>query len=103
MDEYCRTYFKNVTFTFWFPLQKSPSSESMMAMGKMLSEIFDVSLEEAVQVIAIQLTNGFELNLPSMSGRALYPTISYINHSCVPNIAHSHRVVGNKQFLESGK
>ena len=57
----------------------------MMAMGKMLSEIFDVSLEEAVEVIAIQLTNGFELNLPSMSGRALYPKISFINHSCVPN------------------
>ena len=76
----------------------------MMAMGKMLSEIFDVSLEEAVEVIAIQLTNGFELNLPSMSGRALYPKISFINHSCVPNMAHSHRVVG-KQFLhvESGQ
>ena len=96
--------FGRLFVTFVISLQKSASSESMMAMGKMLSEIFDVSLEEAVEVIAIQLTNGFELNLPSMSGRALYPKISFINHSCVPNMAHSHRVVG-KQFLhvESGQ
>ena len=96
--------FGRLFVTFVISLQKSASSESMMAMGKMLSEIFDVSLEEAVEVIAIQLTNGSELNPPSMSGRALYPKISFINHSCVPNMAHSHRVVG-KQFLhvESGQ
>ena len=75
----------------------------MIAMGKMLSEIFDtVTPKEAMTVIAIQLTNGFELNLETLSGRAMYPMISYLNHSCVPNIAHSHRVV-RKSLEESGK
>ena len=46
-----------------------------------------------IQAIAIQLTNGFEVNLPSMSGRAVYPIISYFNHACVPNVTQSHKVV----------
>ena len=72
--------------------QKSSSSDSMVAMGNMLSQLLKTSLSEAVDAIAIQLTNGFEVNLPSMSGRAIYPVISYFNHSCVPNVAHSHKV-----------
>jgi hypothetical protein len=69
----------------------------MIAMGNMLSKILGVSIEEAVEVIAIQLTNGFEVNLPSMSGRAIYPLISYFNHSCVPNATHSHKVMTSKK------
>jgi len=73
--------------------KSSASSDSMIAMGNMLSKIFDVTVNEAIQAIAIQLTNGFEVNLPSMSGRAVYPIISYFNHACVPNVTQSHKVV----------
>ena len=75
----------------------------MIAMGKMLTQILGVSEEEATEAIAIQLTNGFEVNLPSMSGRALYPFISYFNHSCVPNIAHSHKVTTSPKKAKNGK
>ena len=74
----------------------------MSAMGDMLSKILGVGLEEALEVIAIQLTNGFEVNLPSMSGRAIYPLISYFNLSCVPNVTHSHKVMTAKKSSKNG-
>lgn len=68
----------------------------MIAIGKLLSLLTDdVPVEEAFEAVAIQLTNGFEVNLPSMSGRAVYPMISYVNHSCVPNVAHSHKMISH--------
>ena len=79
-----------------FSLQDSATTESMVAMGYMLSKILeDVSAKEASEAVAIELTNGFEVDLPNKSGRALYPETSYLNHSCVPNIAQSHKVIQN--------
>ena len=72
-------------------------------MGQILSKILEVPVEEAVKAIAIQLTNGFEVNLPSMSGRAIYPIISYVNHSCVPNVAHSHKIMGAAKHDHASK
>ena len=95
-----------VTIHFFchFLQKSSASSDSMIAMGNMLSKILGVTVDEAIEAIAIQLTNGFEVNLPSMSGRAVYPIISYFNHSCVPNVTHSHKIVApnekNGNFFE---
>ena len=47
----------------------------MVAMGHMLSKILDVSAKEACEALAIELTNGFEVDLPNKSGRAIYPSI----------------------------
>ena len=73
----------------------------MVAMGHMLSKILDVSAKEACEALAIELTNGFEVDLPNKSGRALYPETSYLNHSCVPNIAQSHKVIQNSPSTTS--
>ena len=57
-----------------------------------------MSLREEIQnMIAIQFTNGFEINVIDVCGRAIYPTISRINHSCVPSIAHAN-VKKNGEF-----
>ena len=75
----------------------------MVAMGYMLSKILeDVSAKEASEAVAIELTNGFEVDLPNKSGRALYPETSYLNHSCVPNIAQSHKVIQNSAATGGG-
>ena len=75
----------------------------MVAMGYMLSKILeDVSAKEASEAVAIELTNGFEVDLPNKSGRALYPETSYLNHSCVPNIAQSHKVIQNSLASATG-
>ena len=42
------------------------------------------------KMIAIQFTNGFEINVVDICGRALYPTISRINHSCIPSVTHAN-------------
>ena len=41
-------------------------------------------------MIAIQFTNGFEINVIDVCGRAIYPTISRVNHSCIPCISHAN-------------
>ena len=46
--------------------------------------------EEIEKLIAIQFTNGFEINVVDVCGRALYPTISRINHSCIPSLSHAN-------------
>ena len=46
--------------------------------------------KEVERMIAIQFTNGFEINVIDVCGRAIYPTISRVNHSCVPCISHAN-------------
>ena len=45
-------------------------------------------------MIAIQYTNSFEINATGLEGRAIYPIISKINHSCIPNVAHCNTIFG---------
>ena len=48
------------------------------------------TLGEIENAIGIQFTNSFEINSLVKDGRAMYPIISKINHSCTPNAAHSN-------------
>ena len=51
-----------------------------------------VTPAEAVRCIGILFTNCFELNVDEMRARALYPLVSLVNHSCVPNMQHTNLI-----------
>jgi hypothetical protein len=51
-----------------------------------------VTPAEAVRIIGVLFTNCFELSLGAMRARALYPLVSLINHSCVPNLLHTNLI-----------
>ena len=64
-------------------------------MARLISEaLSDIELEEVETMIAIQYTNSFEINATGLEGRAIYPIISKINHSCIPNVAHCNTIFG---------
>jgi hypothetical protein len=51
-----------------------------------------VTVAEAVRLIGILFTNCFELSLGEMRARALYPLVSLVNHSCLPNLLHTNLI-----------
>ena len=48
-----------------------------------------VSKEEIDHMIGVLLTNGFENEYDGVHGRAIYPVLSLISHSCQANLRHA--------------
>ena len=46
----------------------------------------------AARMIGILFTNCFEFKVSDIDARALYPLVSLINHSCVPNMHHTNLI-----------
>eukprot|EP00092_Neocalanus_flemingeri_P020701 GFUD01022434.1.p1 GENE.GFUD01022434.1~~GFUD01022434.1.p1 ORF type:complete len:365 (+),score=72.70 GFUD01022434.1:448-1542(+) len=46
----------------------------------------------AWKIIGILFTNCFEFKLADIEARALYPLVSLINHSCIPNLRHTNLI-----------
>ena len=44
----------------------------------------------AWRIVGILFTNCFEFKISYIDARALYPLVSLINHSCVPNMRHTN-------------
>lgn len=64
------------------------STERMAAM--VAAAMPGVSEDLAWKIIGILFTNCFEFNLAHIEARALYPLVSLINHSCIPNLRHTN-------------
>merc|ERR1719464_2280380 len=62
-----------------------------------------ISKQVAVKLIGILFTNCFELKAFQKEARALYPLVSLVNHSCVPNLRHTNLIAEvNDGSLEGG-
>merc|ERR1711892_1136311 len=51
-----------------------------------------VDKELAWKIVGILFTNCFEFKLAEIEARALYPLVSLINHSCIPNMRHTNLI-----------
>lgn len=51
-----------------------------------------ITKQVAVKLIGILFTNCFELKAFQKEARALYPLVSLINHSCIPNLRHTNLI-----------
>merc|ERR1712107_168835 len=56
------------------------------------SALSNVSKELAWKIVGILFTNCFEFNIRDIDARALYPLVSLINHSCIPNLRHTNLI-----------
>merc|ERR1719347_450206 len=64
---------------------------STLRMADILCSCFTwLSKDLAVRLIGILFTNCFEFQLSDIQARALYPLVSLVNHSCIPNMRHSN-------------
>ena len=67
--------------------------ESTDRMTTIVSTIVPgVSKDLAWKIVGILFTNCFEFKLAEIEARALYPLVSVINHSCIPNMRHTNLI-----------
>ena len=51
-----------------------------------------VTKELAWRIVGILFTNCFEFKISDIDARALYPLVSLVNHSCIPNLRHTNLI-----------
>ena len=56
------------------------------------SAVPGVTQEMAWRLIGILFTNCFEFRISDIDARALYPLVSLVNHSCIPNLRHTNLI-----------
>ena len=64
------------------------------------SALSNVSKELAWKIVGILFTNCFEFNIRDIDARALYPLVSLVNHSCIPNMRHTN-LLNNLETLKN--
>ena len=52
----------------------------------------DISLDTAKRMVGILFTNCFQFSARGIEARALYPLVSLVNHSCIPNLRHTNLI-----------
>ena len=55
----------------------------------------------AWRIVGILFTNCFEFRISGISARALYPLVSLVNHSCIPNMRHTN-LLNQLDTLQAG-
>jgi len=67
--------------------------ESTDRMSSIVSLVVaGVDKDLACKIIGILFTNCFEFKLADIEARALYPLVSLVNHSCIPNLKHTNLI-----------
>ena len=67
--------------------------ESTDRMATIVSHVVPgIDKDLAWKIIGILFTNCFEFKLADIEARALYPLVSLINHSCIPNMRHTNLI-----------
>ena len=65
---------------------------SAQRMATLVSGSLGLGKGLAARIIGILFTNCFEFKVSDIDARALYPLVSLINHSCVPNMRHTNLI-----------
>ena len=67
--------------------------ESTDRMTSIVSRVVPgIDKDLAWKIVGILFTNCFEFKLADIEARALYPLVSLINHSCIPNMRHTNLI-----------
>ena len=66
--------------------------KSTQRMVTLVSGSLGLGKALAARIIGILFTNCFEFKVSDIDARALYPLVSLINHSCVPNMRHTNLI-----------
>ena len=51
-----------------------------------------ITKELAWKIVGILFTNCFEFKIAEIDARALYPLVSLVNRSCIPNMHHTNLI-----------
>ena len=51
-----------------------------------------ITKDLAWKIVGILFTNCFEFKIAEIDARALYPLVSLVNHSCIPNMHHTNLI-----------
>jgi len=78
-------------------------AKSVDRMSIIVAECVEgISKCEAKSIVGILLTNCFELKAFGKEARALYPLVSLLNHSCVPNLRHTNLIAEVSDGTQEG-
>ena len=66
------------------------SNERMTSL--LASAVPGLTKEMAWRLVGILFTNCFEFKISNIDARALYPLVSLVNHSCIPNLRHTNLI-----------
>ena len=77
-------------------MERNQNQEMMESTDRMTTVLTlalpGVDKQIAWKIIGILFTNCFEFKLADIEARALYPLVSLVNHSCIPNMRHTNLI-----------
>lgn len=63
------------------------------------SLIRGIGLDVAKRMVGVLFTNCFQFSTRDIEARALYPLVSLVNHSCIPNISHTNLIQEQRNII----